>query len=79
MSNNPSTLEEQAPSTPRRMGLLAARINRRWNWLKTMLLRRGRITIGLGNFSRTSHRNSRTISSTSSSRIYSVSAKERDF
>ncbi len=69
MSSNRSTQGEQAPSTQRRMELMAARICRKWNWLRMMLLRRGRTTTGLVNFYRTSHRISRTSRSTSSRRI----------
>ncbi len=69
MSSNRNTQEEPGPSTQGRMELLAARIHRRRNWLRTMLLRRGRNTTRQLNFYRTSHRNSRTSSSTSSSRI----------
>ncbi len=46
-------------------------VRRRWNWLRATLLRRGRNTTILWNFYATSHRNSRTSSSssTNSSRI----------
>ncbi len=70
MSNNRNTKEEPATSAQGKIGKLAARIQRQWNWLTMEFLRRGRNTAILWNFYRTLHGNSRTSSSsTSRSRI----------